>query len=64
MKRRRIGSSSICRAAESGVRLTTFFGSISASPAMFIGVPTESSIANTLSRLRSLLYACIAFGIW
>ena len=41
-----------------------FFGVISLSPAMFIGVPTESSIANTLSRLRSLLYACIAFGIW
>ena len=41
-----------------------FFGVISFMPAMFIGVPSESSIANTLSRLMSLLYACIAFGIW
>ena len=64
MKRSRMGSSSNCRAAESGVRFGTFFGVMSFSPAMFMGVPSESSIANTLSRLRSLLYACIAFGIW
>ena len=56
--------STICRPPLMGKRFGTPTSNCCGMMALFIGVPTASSMAKMSSRLMSLLAAWMAFGNW